>query len=167
MDNEPPDLRDIAEELRTLGYFERAQQRAQRRRSPWNLLLIPFGIGGIFGSAYLLFQVMWRIHAAFYPDHSGRFREFWREGISLPSFVSSFLLLIPLLVAGLLIGLMFANCVGWCIVPARRVFDLEADGVKWAPFRESMHALWVIARVVVPFCLFLSFIGAATLKSLK
>ncbi len=167
MENEPPNLQNIDKELRTQGYVERAQQRAQRRKSPWNLLLIPFGIGGVAGSAYLLFQIMWRIHIAFYPDHAGRFGEFWGEGVSFPSFISSFLLLIPLLFAGLLIGLMFANCVAWCIAPARRAFDREAEGVKWASFRESMHGLWAIGRIVVPVCLLLSFIGAATLKSLR
>ena len=124
-------------------------------------------MGGIAGSAYVLFQIMWWIHITLYPGHAGRFNEFWQEGVSFQSFVSSFLMLIPLLFAALLIGLMFANCVAWCVVPARRAFDREAKGLKWASFRESMGGLWVIARILVPGCLLLSFIGAATLRSLR
>ncbi len=167
MEDERANLRNISKELRTPGYARRARQRAQRRKSPWNLLLIPFGIGGVGGSAYILFQIMWRIHVALYPGHAGRFNEFWQGGVSFASFVSSFLLLVPLFVASLPIGLMFTNCVAWCIVPARRAFEREAEGVKWASFRESMRGLWVIVRIVVPGCLLLSFIGAATLRSLR
>jgi hypothetical protein len=94
MDNKPPILRDIAEELREPGYFVRARERAQRRKSSWNLLLIVVGFGGMAGFAYLFFQIMWRIHIAFYPEHVGRLCEFWSEGISARSFISSFLLVI-------------------------------------------------------------------------
>jgi hypothetical protein len=167
MADERPSLQNISQELRTPGYTERARQRAQRRKSPWNLVLIPLSIAGVGGSAYVLFKIMWHIHIALYPDHAGRFDEFWGQGVSFRSFVSSFLLLIPLLFAGLVIGLMFANCVAWCVVPARRAFDREAEGVKWASFRVSMRRLWVVARIIVPACLLLSFIGAATLRSLK
>lgn len=167
MEDERPRLPNFNKELRTPGYAQRARQRARRRRSPWRLLLIPPGIAGIGGSAYLLFQLMWCVHITLYPDHAGRVDEFWRAGVGFPSFVSSSLMLIPLLFAALLIGLMFANCVAWCVAPARRVFDREAEGVKWSSFRGSMWGLWVIARIAIPGCLLLSFIGAATLRSLR
>lgn len=167
MDDETPRLRDVTNELRTPGYLKRTQERAQRRRSPWNLLLIPFFTLGGGGSAYLLFQAMWRIHLLFYPEHAGRVTEFWRSGLSFRSFVSSFLLLMPLLFASVPIGLILANALAWCVSPARRAFEREAEGVKWASFRQSMHGLWLMARLVVPACFLLSFIGAATLKNLR
>lgn len=160
-------MRNILKELRTPGYLGRAQQRAQRRKSPWNLILIPLGFGWIAGSAYVLFQLMWRVHTAIYPEHTGRFSEFWGRGISFTSFVSSFLLMMPLLVAAVPLGLLFSNCIAWCVIPARKAFAKEAEGVKGASFREAMQGLWVFAKILVPICLLLSFAGAVTLKNLK
>ena len=116
---------------------------------------------------YVLFQVMWRVHTVIYPEHAGSLREFWGKGIGFPSFVSSFLLAMPLFFAAIPLGLLFANCIAWCVLPARRAFEREAEGVKWPSFRESMYGLWKMAKFIVPICLLLSFIGAVTLKNLK
>jgi hypothetical protein len=110
---------------------------------------------------------MWRIHTLFFPAHAGRLSEFWQKGISFSSFVSSFILLMPLLVASVPLGMILANGVAWCIRPARRAFDHEAQGVKWASFPEAMGLLWRLSLIVVPICLVLSFVGAATLKNLR
>ena len=167
MGNTPTTLRNIAEELFTPGYSARACERARHQQSPWNLLFLAFGFAGIGEISYLLFQVMWRVHVAFYPEHAGRFSEFWNTGISFRPFVSSFLLMIPLIFASIPLGFMFACFSIWCIGPARRAMEREAEGVKWASFHESMRVLWLIALIVVPVCLLLSFIGATTLRSLK
>ena len=167
MSKEQPTLRNISKEIRTRGYFARARQRAQRRKSPWNLILIPLDLIGIGGFTYILFQIMWRVNTAIYPDHAGRLGEFWGKGIGFNAFVSSFLLLMPLFFAAIPLGLLFANSIAWIIPPARRVFDGEAEGVKWASFPEAMGGVWNVAMVLVPICLLLSLIGALTLKSLK
>lgn len=167
MKKEQPNLHNISKEVFSEGYFERARQRAKRRKSPWNLVLIPLWVGSMAFICYALFQLMWGVHAWLYPDHVGRFREFWAGRIGLPAFVSSFLLLIPLLFAAIPLGMIFANAVAWCIPPARRVFEREAKGVKWTSFPEAMKGLTKIALVMVPICLMLSFIGALTLVNLK
>ena len=167
MNNEPPNLRNIAKEISSEGYFERARQRAKRRKSPWNLVLLPLGLCSMAFICYALFQVMWHVHTLFYPEHSGRLREFWVRGISGRAFVSSFMLLMPLLIAAIPLGMIFANAVAWCIPPARRAFAQEANGVKWASFPEAMGGLTKIAFVIVPICIALSFIGAFTLVNLK
>jgi hypothetical protein len=149
------------------GYFERARQRAKRRRSPWNLVLIPLGLGSMAFICYGLFQFMWRVHTWFHPNHVGRFRGFWAEGIGFPAFVSSFVLFIPLVFAAIPLGMIFTNAVAWCIPPARRAFDREAEGIKWASSHEAMSGLIKIAFILVPICLLLSFIGAVTLRDLK
>src|SRR3989304_1036932 len=115
MEKERPNLRNISKEVFSEGYFERARQRAKRRKSPWNLVLIPLGFGGIALICYALFQLMWRVHMWLHPDHVDRFKEFWAEGIGLPAFVSSFLLFIPLLFAAVPLGMLFANALAWCI----------------------------------------------------
>src|SRR3954471_19508208 len=92
-------LRSLAKEVFSAGYFTRARQRAQRRKSAWNLVLIPLVAAAVGGTTYVLFQVMWHIHTAIYPAHIGRLGEFWGRNIAFGSFVSSFLLLIPLFFA--------------------------------------------------------------------
>lgn len=162
-----PTFSDLVKEVRADDYVQRAKKRVEHRKSPWNLLLIPL----IFSSAglifYTLFQIMWQVHVIIYPAHIDKFGEFRGDGKSLSSFVSGILLLMPLLFASLPIGMMFANTVMWLIPPARRALDQEAKGVKRASFRTAMSGLWTVARVMVPVCLLLSFIGAATLANLR
>lgn len=158
---------NIFKEVFSKGYFSRAQIRAKRRRCPWNFILIPLAVGGIGGSWYVLFQLMWQIHTIFYPVHIGRFNEFWKEGISPLSFLSSFLLMIPLSLAALPLGMMLANCIAWCIPPARQAFEKESSGNMHTSFKESMSGLFKFSLIIIPICLILSFIGALTLKNLK
>jgi hypothetical protein len=110
---------------------------------------------------------MWKVHTILYPAHVGHLGEFWGNGLSTGAFISSFLLVIPLLFAAIPLCLMVANCVGWCILPARRAFDREAQAAPWLSFRVAMSQLWLISLYVVPICLLLSLVGAATLKSLR
>lgn len=149
------------------GYFTRARIRARRRKSPWNLILIPLSMFGIGMVSYYLFRFMWWIHILVYPEHKGHFSEFWQSGISLPSFISSFLLMMPVLFAAFPLGFMIANCLAWCIPPARKTSDQEAKGYKFASFEESMRGLYKISLIWVPVCLILSLIGALTLRNLK
>lgn len=167
MDKEKPNLINIKNEVFSEGYFERARQRAKRRKSPWNLLLIPLAFIGIGGISYGLFRFMWMVHTWFYPNHIGKLREFWVEGAGGYTFVSSFLLLVPLFFAAIPLGLMAANVITCFIAPARRAFDREAKGVKWASFPEAMKSLMMPALVIVSICLLISFIGAVTLVHLR
>ena len=109
---------------------------------------------------------MWEVHTAIYPSHVGRLSEFWGKNISLGSFVSSFLLLVPLFFASLPIGMILANLIAWLIPAACRTFDREAEGVTGASFTEAVSGLWKAALILVPICLVLSIIGAATLSDL-
>jgi hypothetical protein len=167
MDSKPPTLRDIANEIGREDYLQRALQRARRRKSPWNLLLIPLGFGFMGLVASALFRGMWFVHTMLYPQHVDRLHEFWARGIGLQAFASSFLLLMPLLIAAIPVGMLLANGVLWCIPPARKALDREAEGIEWASFPQSMASLGRISLVVAPVCLLLSLVGAATLGSLR
>ncbi len=160
-------LRDIAKEVSTEGYIGRARQRARRRKSPWNLVLIPLVLGAVVGTTCTLFWIMWEIHTAIYPAHVGRLAEFWGKNISARSFVSSFLLVVPLFFASVPIAMILANLIAWLIAPARRSFDREAEGAVGASFAEAISGLWKVALIIVPICLVLSSIGAATLSQLR
>ena len=147
-------------------YIQEAQERAKRRKSLWNLILIPFVIiGGVF--VYIIqFKILWLIHVIIYPNHSGHLSEFWRGGLPFSVFISSFLLAMPILISSIVLSMIIANLLAWCIIPARRTFDKEAQGIKGVSFCEAMGALGKIAAYLVPICFVLGLIGAATLKSL-
>lgn len=166
MKRRPRTLGEIAKEIRTPGYLGRARQRAQRRKSPWNLILIPLVVLGVGGSGYFLFRAMWGFHTWLYPAHVGRLSEFWGKNISAASFVSSFLLAVPLFFAALPIGMILANLVAWTIPPARSIFVREAEGIVGASFPEAMSDLLKVALIVVPISLVLSTVGAVTLRHL-
>ena len=148
-------------------YIQEAQTRARRRKSPWNLILIPLLFIGAVPVYIIQFKILWLVHIFRYPSHSGHVSEFWQRGISFGAFISSFLMGIPILVSSVALGMIIANLLAWCIIPVRRVFDKEAQGVKGTSFRESMMALGKIAAYLVPICFILGLIGAFTLKSLR
>lgn len=164
MSRHPAMNESAAKEVAKPGYYERARQRAQRRKSPWNIILVPLVIGGIWLSLNILWFVMWHIHTAVYPGHDGvAFRQVFRGGKTVPFFLMFF----PLLFASVPLGFMLGNCIAWCIPPARKTFEREAKGVKHASFRSAQRGLWMIGKFVIPVCLLLSLIGALTMRNVK
>ncbi len=148
-------------------YINEAQERAKRRKSPWNLILIPIGIAGTSFFYYIQFNVLWSFHVYVYPNHSGRLSEFWREGGSATTFISSFLLATPIFFSSLVLGMMMANVLLWFVPPIRKIFENEARGIKGVLFSETMKSLGKVALYVVPTCFLLGLIGAVTLKSFQ
>jgi len=155
----------IFRELTTKGYLGRAQERAKRRKSPWNLILIPLVLFGIVAFSVGQFTLLWQLNTWVFPEHAGRLREFL--GNNEQGAISRLLMTLSSLFSAIPLGLMLANCIAWCIPPARHVFDREAKGIKHASFHEAMLDLGKIALFVVPVCLVLGIIGALTLGSLK
>lgn len=102
-----------------------------------------------------------------YPAHDGHLGEFWRRGIGFPAFVSSFLLVLPLVFAGIPISMLMANSITWCIPVARRAFQREGEAETAYSFPVAMRQLWRLSRAMIPICLLLSLLGAATLTNLK
>src|ERR1043166_8369997 len=90
-----------------------AQQRAQRRKSPWNLILLPLGFVATGATWYGLFRVVWAFHLQFYPQHE--LRDFWAKGISFSSFVPSFLMVFALVPGAVCAGLAITNCLAWLV----------------------------------------------------
>ena len=150
---------------RVSEYYSSARLRASRRKSAWNLILIPPGIFGWLGSWYGQFRIVWTFHQSLYPCHA--FRDFWKEGISFSSFVPSFLMVFGPLFGSLCLGLIFANCIAWLIIPTRRRLDEESANYPGTGFRESTVALIRLARWAVPIGLVVALIAASLLKSLR
>lgn len=57
------------------------------------------------------------------------------------------------------IGMMLANLTAWCIIPARKVFQKEARGVKGTSFKEAMKHLSIASAILVLVAAPLSFLG--------
>jgi hypothetical protein len=167
-----PTLRTISKEIFSKGYLRRAHKRADRRKSLWN---VPCVVGGFLLIGVLwrtLLHAMWYVHTLFYPEHAGSFSAVFGNfiGDSSPRISdASFpcvLLEMPLLFASIPLGFLIANFIMWCIPPARKAMDREAQGIKWGTFVEAQAFLFKIVLIVVPSCLVLSFIGAVTLRHL-
>jgi hypothetical protein len=151
----------IATELMTEGYVSRARERAKRRKSPWNLLLLPLVIIGVFGVSIGLFTLLWHLNVWVYPQHVGKLREIMG---SSDHTASQFLMTLPSFFAGIPLGMLFANCVAWCIPPASRTFEHEAKGIACASFRKSMSGLGKVVMYVVLVWAALGIVGALTLR---
>jgi hypothetical protein len=151
----------IVSELKTKGYIGRARERARRRKSPWNLILIPLVVLGIFSVSIGQFSLLWHLNTWVYPEHIGRLKNIMRSNEHQ---VSQMLLTLPCLFSAIPLGMLLANCMAWCIPPARRTFEREARGIAHASFRASMSDLGKFALFIVPICLALGVIGALTLR---
>jgi hypothetical protein len=148
-----------------ITWYKEAQIRAQRRKSLWNLILIPLSLTFWFGIWYGLFRLVWAFHITFYPQHS--LQNFWQENISLSSFVPSFLMVFALMPGSICLGLVLANCIAWIVAPARRVFETESIGYKGTSFREATSTLLILSVWTVSTGLIISLIAAWALVSLK
>jgi hypothetical protein len=162
---EPGSLGSGLGELKAGTFAANARFRAQRRRSPWNLVLIPLGLGSVIAVNYLLFRVVWEVHTLFYPSH--HLHDFWQRGITLGSFVPSFLMVFAPTPGSIGAGLMLGNLLAWTIPGARRTFNAEASGFPGTDFRSAMRGLWQWVCVTLPAGMVIALGSAYFLKSLK
>ena len=156
-------MRHIAQ--RITDWYSGARHRARRRKSAWNLILVPFAFIGGAAAWYGLFRLVWAFHLLLYPEH--RLQDFWREGISFSSFVPSFLMVFALAPGAMCAGFVLANCVAWLVPPARRALDLEAAGYPGMGFREATSTLVKIGAWSLCAGVLIATVAAYTLGSLK
>jgi hypothetical protein len=168
MNNDPqkPD-ESIFKEVIKPGYVQLAQERAQQHKNRWTILVMLLFLAAVPSFWYLQFRGMWFVHTIFYPEHTGRISEFWNRNIAIQSFISSFMLTIPLCVGSIPLAGITANLIVWCIPPARRTMDRKTKGNLCLCFSSSNKLFFKAALFVIPICLLVSLIGAATLKTLR
>ncbi len=154
-------MRDFIEQLS--GWYGGKEYR--RRKSPWNLILIPLSFVFWLGIWYVLFRLVWAFHILLYPQH--HLGDFWQKGVSFSSFIPSFLMVFALLPGAICLGLALANCVVWLIPPARRALDKEAFDHPGANFREATRRLLILSAITIPSGLAVALISAWALISLK
>ena len=134
------------------AWISGARSRAQRRRSPWNLLLALVTVAMIglvwYGACKFILYL---------PYNSGvPFREIAKGHDLQMIFVT-----IPLFFPSIAWGMIFANTIMWMLPAARRTFETEAQGHKGCSFSEAMSGLLkfaLIATVIaVPIALIASY----------
>jgi hypothetical protein len=151
----------LLDELRADGYLSRAKARARRRKSAWNLILIPLALVGIGLSHFLLVWFLVGARNWVLAERAVPLDEL--VTMDCPGIAPILLFVIPL-VGAIPLGLFFTNGVAWCIPPARRAFDKGAQGVWHASFREAQLDILLLARYLVSASVVLGLIGAFLLQ---
>ena len=152
-------------EKKLADYLAGARRRAVRRKSSWNLVLIPLGIVATAAAALGQFSLVWLLHTTLYPLHE--LRNFWPASISPGSFSLSFLMVFAPLPGALGTGFMLANLLLYALPPARRAFDGEARGHPGTSFQQSMRGLLRLTAWALPPGLTVALVAAALLTSLQ
>ncbi|MBN1268740.1 MAG: hypothetical protein JXB04_04070 [Kiritimatiellae bacterium] len=129
-----------------------AQTRAQRRKSPWNLLLaivviIMIGFVWISSCKFILYLPH---------DKAVPLGDITRGHDLQLIFVT-----IPLFFPSLAWGMLFGNTLMWLIPGARNTFETEARGHKGCSFTEAMSGLLkfaiVLSVIAIPIAVFASY----------
>ncbi len=137
--------------MRIYKYFEEARVRARRRKSPWNLILLPFAFAGMAAAYFLLLKGVVLLQGLQVP------KDIILSGNTRIGNIFKYCALLP---AALPWGFILANILAFCVRPARETFEREAQGHKGASFKEANRDLFK-AGVVLTLLMFpLSVAGA-------
>ena len=133
-----------------MGFFEEARNRGKRRKSAWNLLLIPavlLPLVAVWGSLVFGFE---SIHSAYYPGQS------LRNGSGVAVVATT----VGPLFAAIPLGMLIGNALVWLVPAARRRIDAEADRSSAAGFVSSQKALFRASVPILAVSLGFSLTGA-------
>ena len=128
---------EIARELLTPGYVERALHRATRRKSRWNLVLLGAAIVNIGVVSVLIVQI-----ADLYLQSRGSpplFSPDTPERTRILAVCGALFVSLPL-------GMVLANLLVWLIPPARRALNEEAKAHPGTDYWTAQRHLTWIAR---------------------
>lgn len=138
-----------------------------REKSFIHVIFIPLNIANISWIWYFLFKIMWEVHILFYPNHKGELSLFWGRGISVWSFLSSFLMVLPLFFVTLPIALIISNLLVYSFSFLRQKFEKDIEKIGGKSFKDIIVELLIFFKILAPIGLLLSFIGAITLVNLS
>ena len=134
-----------------MTYFAEARARAARRKSAWNLLLIPAVVLPWLSLWYGLARLLVVLHETL---HGGDPR------ITTASGVGPILVAVVPAFASLPIAMLLGNICVWLIPPARRALDKEAEGYPRCSFTESQRGLLRLGAVIIPIATAIAGLGA-------
>jgi hypothetical protein len=134
-----------------MSYYEEARRRAQRRRSPWNLLLIP-AVGLPAGLLWWAFaKGLEAIHGVLYPGETLK---------TAPNAVGAIFTAVSPFFAALPIAMLVGNVLVQLIPPARRVLDREAAPYPGTGFHKAQKQLLQFSKYLVPIGVAVGLLGA-------
>ncbi len=145
--------------MKIIEFYHNARRRAERRKSPWQFLLIIFGFCAWIAIWYRLFNLIWIIHVYIYPSH--QFSEFWNGDESATSLLLSFLMMFALAPISMISGFMLSNILFWLIAPARKNFERNQGTLTYATSGLLKPLKWSLLGIII------SIISANLLHSLK
>jgi len=132
-----------------MNYFDKARHRAQRRKSPWNLLLIPAVLIPLAAIYVVSLIAVESLRTQIHPGET--LRNASGFGAILVT-VSPFFGAIPL-------GMILGNLFVWLIPPARRVLDAEAIPYPETTFWNAQKTLVKFTFAIVPLSVALTILG--------
>ena len=133
--------------------MDNARARAKRRRSPWNLLLIPAVVGPWLLLSWSSSVALGKLHGALHPE---------REFVMLPQGLSGILMAVAPLFAWLAPSMAVGNLLVAAVGPVKRILDVEAKSVPGHDLTSSNRSLLRLSRVMTPVALLVGVIGACT-----
>ena len=142
-------------ELKRGKWLANAQNRSQRRKTAWNLLLPLFAIPLWAAFVWLLVAGAWTAHLALHPGLVGAARQFPNEVTSVTA-----LMLFPSFFAAMCPAFVAANFLVYLIPPARRAMNKEDQGFRGVDFVSSQSALIKIGTFILAAAVVLGLIGA-------
>ncbi|HEX9084497.1 MAG TPA: hypothetical protein VF836_07145 [Gemmatimonadaceae bacterium] len=133
-----------------MSYLDEARQRARRRRSPWDLLLIPAFVSSLGLLWWFFVALLLVAHRNLYLD---------QDLASTPRGVGPILTTVSPLLAAIPLAMLFANALVWIIPPARRALEREAMLGPRASFQTTQGCLLRGSTLMVPIALALGILG--------
>ena len=131
-----------------------AYERAQRRRSPWNLILFPLAVLPLGVLWYVTARLLGELYVVRHDMSADDF---------LPPTFAGILIAIGSLIAWFAPAMIIGNCLAWGVRPARRTFEREASGFPGVTFRSANAGLVRMAMLMTPLGLAIGLLGALLL----
>lgn len=133
-----------------MTYWESARARATRRKSAWNLLLIPTALVPWFVGWWLSAMALGHVYHLLHPHASF---------VVLPETVGGIAIAVGLLFAWCPVAMMLANLLVHAVPAARRALDREASTVRGTDFRSSNRQLMRLSAALMPIGIGVSCVG--------
>ena len=134
-----------------MSYFDEARARAKRRKSLWNLLLVPTVLVPWLLLSWFSWVELGKLHRLFHPG---------REFVIFPEGVSGILMAVTPLFAWLAPSMLVGNLVVAGIRPAKRMLSLEAASVPGTDLSSSNRSLFRLSVVLTPAALLVGVLAA-------
>jgi urea transporter len=133
-----------------MSYWNQARMRATRRKSLWNLLLIPAAIVPWFAGWWLSVGLAGRMYSMMHPDTSF---------IVLPDTTGGVLIAVGLLCAWCPVAMITGNVLIHALPAARQALDREASKARGTDFRSANRGLIRLSAVLIPLGVGVSCVG--------